>query len=162
MPARANLSGCLRSCCWSKEPLFGEAACFSWRSHHSSSHRPGSVWGANLARDPTVGTHFSAPQLHHLAECALLQVREQRQVDRSLVASGALEEVADGALEGSGRLGVAQRAYTEPALAASLERGVVDVEVRVAGGRPAIGDAKASDGCVENRVLEVGGWVHHT
>src|SRR6266849_1891077 len=34
MPARANLSGCLRSCCWSKEPLFGEAACFSWRSHH--------------------------------------------------------------------------------------------------------------------------------
>src|SRR5229473_8437796 len=35
MPARANLSGCLRSCCWSKEPLFGEAACFSWRSHHS-------------------------------------------------------------------------------------------------------------------------------
>src|SRR6266581_3923407 len=36
MPARANLSGCLRSCCWSKEPLFGEAACFSWRSHHSS------------------------------------------------------------------------------------------------------------------------------
>ncbi len=34
MPARANLSGCLKSCCWSKEPLFGEAACFSWRSHH--------------------------------------------------------------------------------------------------------------------------------
>src|SRR5438445_9775502 len=37
MPARANLSGCLRSCCWSTEPLFGEAACFSWRSHHSRS-----------------------------------------------------------------------------------------------------------------------------
>src|SRR5438128_8261863 len=34
MPARANLSGCLKSCCWSQEPLFGEAACFSWRSHH--------------------------------------------------------------------------------------------------------------------------------
>src|SRR5438876_2271636 len=37
MPARANLSGCLKSCCWSKEPLFGEAACFSWRSHHQLS-----------------------------------------------------------------------------------------------------------------------------
>src|SRR6266700_6971942 len=41
MPARANLSGCLRSCCWSKEPLFGEAACFSWRSHHSEDAEDG-------------------------------------------------------------------------------------------------------------------------
>src|SRR5438128_3544832 len=43
MPARANLSGCLRSCCWSKEPLFGEAACFSWRSHHCDFFLPGAA-----------------------------------------------------------------------------------------------------------------------
>src|SRR6266487_736576 len=58
MPARANLSGCLKSCCLSMEPLFGEAACFSWRE--SSHILDFYCAAAKLAIEVDGGQHYSA------------------------------------------------------------------------------------------------------